>query len=112
MIRLASLLLIIIGLYGIFSTRNVIKILIGINIMEVGVNIFIITIGFVKGGAAPILDAEFISSALKFVDPLVQALVLTSIVIGFGITALGLVFARKIHSKYGTYNLDQIGGDE
>ncbi|MDX1359455.1 MAG: sodium:proton antiporter [Clostridia bacterium] len=48
---------------------------------------------------------------MKFVDPLPQALVLTSIVIGLGITALGLVFARRIHKKYGTYDLNEIGGE-
>lgn len=110
MIRLASLLLILIGFYGVFSTRNVIKILVGINIMELGVNIFIISAGFVNGGLAPILTADSFSSAMKFVDPLAQAIVLTSIVIGLGITALGLVFARKIHTKYGTYDLGEIGG--
>jgi len=112
MIRLASLLLILIGLYGIFSTRNVIKILVGVNIMELGVNIFIISVGFVSGGIAPILTSGSFSSALEFVDPLAQALVLTSIVIGLGITALGLVFARKIHSKYGTYDLNAAGGSK
>ncbi|MCK5759036.1 MAG: cation:proton antiporter subunit C [Clostridiales bacterium] len=112
MIRLASLILILIGLYGVFSTRNVIKILIGINIMELGVNIFIVSVGFVNGGLAPILTAGSFSSAMNFVDPLVQALVLTSIVIGLGITGLGLVFARKIHLKHGTYNLNEIGGGD
>ncbi len=110
MIRLASLLLILIGLYGIFSSRNVIKILIGVNVMELGVNIFIISVGFFKGGIAPILTADSFSSAMKFVDPLAQAMVLTSIVIGLGITALGLVFARKIHAQYDTYDLGAIGG--
>ena len=110
MIRLASLILILIGLYGIFSTRNVIKILIGVNIMELGVNIFIVSVGFVNGGLAPILTIENSNATLNFVDPLPQALVLTSIVIGLGITALGLVFARKIHKKYGTYDLSKIGG--
>lgn len=111
MIRLTSLILILIGLYGIFSSRNVIKILVGVNIMELGVNIFIVSVGFVSGGLAPILTAGSFSSAMKFVDPLPQALVLTSIVIGLGITALGLVFARKIHQKYGTYDLNDIGGE-
>lgn len=110
MIRLASLILILIGLYGVFSTRNVIKILVGINIMELGLNIFIISLGFVNGGLAPILTSGSFSTAMKFVDPLAQAIVLTSIVIGLGITALGLVFARKIHVKYGTYDLGEIGG--
>lgn len=111
MIRITSLILILIGIYGIFSTRNVIKILIGINIMELGVNIFIVSVGFVNGGLAPILTSENVSTYMNFVDPLPQALVLTSIVIGLGITALGLVFARRIHKKYGTYDLSKIGGE-
>lgn len=111
MIKFASLLLIVIGLYGILSTRNVIKILVGINVMEIGINIFIIAIGFVNGGAAPILSVDNPGNLMKFVDPVAQALVLTSIVIGLGVTALGLVFARKIHKKYGTYDLSEIGGE-
>jgi len=111
MIKFTSLLLIAIGLYGILSTRNVIRILVGINIMEIGINIFIVAMGYVSDGAAPILSVDSPGSLLKYVDPVAQALVLTSIVIGLGITALGLVFARRIHSKYGTYDLDSIGGD-
>ena len=111
MIKFASLLLIIIGLYGILSTRNVIKILVGINVMEIGINVFIIAMGFVYDGAAPILSADNQVNVLKFVDPVPQAIVLTSIVIGLGVTALGLVFARKIHKKYGTYDLSETGGE-
>ena len=111
MIKFASLLLIAIGLYGILSTRNVIKMLVGINIMEIGINIFIIAVGFVNGGEAPILSIDTISSTLRYVDPIAQALVLTSIVIGLGITAVGLVFARSLHKKYGTYELPESGGE-
>lgn len=110
MIRVASLLLLMIGLYGLLSTKNVIKMIISINIMELGVNIFIISIGFVTDGVAPILTSQVNSSLSNFVDPLPQALVLTSIVIGLGITALGLAFARKLYKKYGTYDLAKIGG--
>ena len=110
MIRVASLVLILIGLYGVLSTKNVIKIIVSINIMEIGINIFIISVGFVNGGIAPILTSDFNNSTLNFVDPLPQAMVLTSIVIGLGITALGLAFARKLYKKYGTYDLSEIGG--
>jgi len=47
-----------------------------------------------------------------FVDPLPQALVLTAIVIGVGTTALGLALAKKIHNQYGTFDLDEIKGEE
>jgi len=110
MIRIASLVLILIGLYGVLSTKNVIKIIISINIMEIGINIFIVSVGFIKNGIAPILTSEFTTSSLNFVDPLPQAMVLTSIVIGLGLTALGLAFARKLYKKYGTYDLSEIGG--
>ena len=110
MILIVSVILILIGLYQLLETRNVIKMLVGLNIMEIGVNIFIIAIGFVKGGVAPILTSEVTSNLGIFVDPLPQALVLTSIVIGLGITALGLAFAKKIYATYGTYDLSEIGG--
>lgn len=112
MIRIASLIIVLIGLYGILSTKNVIRMIIAVNIMELGVNIFIISVGFINNGIAPILTSEANSSLLDFVDPLPQALVLTSIVIGLGITALGLSFARKMHQKYGTYDLSEIGGTD
>ncbi len=111
MILIVSLILILIGLYQLLETRNIIKMLVGLNILEIGVNIFIIAIGFVKGGVAPILTSEVFNNLRTFVDPLPQALVLTSIVIGLGVTALGLAYAKKIYEMYGTYDLNEIGGD-
>jgi multicomponent Na+:H+ antiporter subunit C len=77
--------------------------------MEIGLNIFIISIGYVNGGEAPIFSSEATSSALIFVDPLPQALVLTAIVIGVGTTALALAFAKQIYAKYQTFDLDEMG---
>lgn len=105
MIQYASLVLILIGIYGLLIEKNLIKILVALNIMEVGVNLFIISIGYVEGGVAPILSSVNESNSLLFVDPLPQALVLTAIVIGVGITGVGLSFARKFYQKYGTYDL-------
>jgi multicomponent Na+:H+ antiporter subunit C len=82
--------------------------IIGLNVFEVGLNLFIISIGFNSEGIVPILnEANKISD---FVDPLPQAIVLTSIVIGFGLTAISLLVARNIHNKYGTYNINELGG--
>jgi multicomponent Na+:H+ antiporter subunit C len=82
--------------------------IVSLNVMEIGLNIFIISVGFVYDGIAPILTSTNSSSALLFVDPLPQALVLTAIVIGVGTTALGLAIAKNIYSKYGTFNLDEV----
>ena len=109
MIQYAAILLMMIGLYGLLTNRNVIKIVVSLNILEIGLNIFIISIGFVYDGIAPILTSTNNSSALLFVDPLPQALVLTAIVIGVGTTALGLALAKNIYSKYGTFEIDEMG---
>ncbi|MBU0996807.1 MAG: cation:proton antiporter subunit C [Firmicutes bacterium] len=112
MIQYAAIILIVFGLYGLLSNRNIIKMIISLNIIEIGLNIFIISVGFVYDGIAPILTSTNSSSALLYVDPLPQALVLTAIVIGVGTTALGLALAKKIYSKYGTFELDEMGDNE
>jgi multicomponent Na+:H+ antiporter subunit C len=75
--------------------------------MEIGLNIFIISIGFVYDGVAPIISSTS-EAGLLFVDPLPQALVLTAIVIGVGTTALALAIAKRIHDQYDTFELDEM----
>lgn len=108
MINLAAIFLMLIGLYGLLTTHHMIKMIVGLNVFEIGLNLFIISIGFNSNGIVPILTRT--AKVNDFVDPLPQAIVLTSIVIGFGLTALALVLARKMYNTYGTYNLDDIGG--
>ncbi len=109
MLQYAAIILIVLGLYGILSQRNIIKIIISLNVLEIGVNIFIISVGYVKDGVAPIFGDNALTNAVNFVDPLPQALVLTAIVIGVGTTALGLALAKNIYQKYGTFELDEMG---
>ena len=83
--------------------------IISLNVFEIGLNLFIISIAYIEDGIAPILTSENATSNLQFMDPLPHALVLTAIVIGVGTTALGLAFAKKIYAKYGTYEIDEMG---
>jgi len=85
--------------------------IVSLNIMEIGLNIFIISIGFNYEGIAPILTSTT-ANGLIYVDPLPQALVLTAIVIGVGTTALGLAIAKSIHKTYNTFELDETGDAE
>jgi multicomponent Na+:H+ antiporter subunit C len=99
--------LILIGLFIMLSKRNLIKVIIGISILETGVNLFIISVGYIEKGTAPIfskagLDVE------KMVDPVPQALVLTAIVIGLAVLALALSLAIRLYNHYGTLNLQKI----
>lgn len=112
MIQYVALILMLIGIYGLLTHKNVIKIIIALNVFEIGLNLFIISIAYIKDGKAPILTEAINSTAFNFVDPLPHALVLTAIVIGVGTTALGLAIARKLYQQYGTFDLDKMGVKE
>jgi len=99
--------LIFIGLYIIMVKHNLIKVIIGLSIMETGVNLFLICIGYIKGGTAPIFSRESIEAA-SMVDPVPQALVLTAIVIGVAVLALALSLAIRLYGHYGTLDLRRI----
>lgn len=99
--------LFLIGLYGVITRRNIIKIIIGLSIMEDSLNLFFILIGYVKKGEIPIIDVNA-PFPLKVVDPLPQALILTSIVIGLATTALLLAIAIRIYKKYKTFDISEI----
>lgn len=104
------LMLFMVGLYGVLVKRNLIKIIISLIIMESAVNVFIVMVGYRKDGIAPIMskamDAEtFVRST---VDPVPQALVLTAIVIGLGVTAMTVAIAMRLYERYGTYDIKEI----
>ena len=105
-IYLLCALLFVIGLCGVIIQRSLIKIIIGICIMEYAINLFFVLIGYKEGGVAPIITKG--ENLSIFVDPLPQALVLTTIVIGLGTTALLVSIAIRIYHKYGTFDIDKI----
>jgi multisubunit Na+/H+ antiporter MnhC subunit len=110
-------LLFMVGLYCTVVKKNIVKIVIGLAVMEYAANLFLIMLGYRIGGIAPIIDktylesgkgqiaANFINSA---VDPLPQALVLTAIVIALGSLALMVSMCIKIYEKYGTLDITEI----
>jgi len=103
-----------IGLYAVATKRNLIKIVIGFIIMENSVNLLLIMIGYRVGGRAPIIWknaaglADVAGFAQHSVDPLPQALVLTSIVISLGVTALMVAICLRVYQRYGTFDLTEI----
>jgi multisubunit Na+/H+ antiporter MnhC subunit len=86
--------------------RNIIKIIIGIVICEYAVNLFFILSGYKMNGRSPIYSVD--QKILDMVDPLPQALALTSIVIGLATTALLVGIAIRIYEKYGTFDITKI----
>jgi multicomponent Na+:H+ antiporter subunit C len=94
-------LVILIGLWGLLTQKNLIKIVIGFALFDTGIHIVMVSIGYIKNGTAPILDSavDVNNAANVVVDPIPQALVLTAIVIGLGITALMLSYVLKMYQK-------------
>ncbi|MBN2444370.1 MAG: cation:proton antiporter subunit C [Spirochaetales bacterium] len=97
--------LVCVGLFGILTEKNMVKILLALNIVETGINLFLVAIGYTKDGIAPIITGTQMSG---FVDPLPQALVLTSIVIGLGTTALALGLIMKHVKNTGSLSLESV----
>ncbi|HAF71468.1 MAG: Multisubunit Na+/H+ antiporter, MnhC subunit [Acetothermia bacterium 64_32] len=94
------------GLWTLLSRRNLIKLAIGITLIESGVNLFLVALGYVERGVAPIYT--YAPPRAKMVLPTPQALTLTSIVIGLATTALMLAFAVVIYRHRGTLDARKI----
>ena len=100
--------LMMIGFYIVIAHNNLVKKIVGLNIFQVSVFVFYITMAKVKGGTAPIL-AEGIEI---YSNPLPHVLILTAIVVGVATTALGLALVVRIHDAYGTIEDDEIEARE
>jgi multicomponent Na+:H+ antiporter subunit C len=98
--------LFLVGLYGVITRRNLIKIAISLSVMEFSCFLFFALIGYINGGVAPIVDVN--DPVKTYVDPLPQAIVLTAIVIGLATTAMLMAVIIRIYRKYKTFDIREI----
>jgi multisubunit Na+/H+ antiporter MnhC subunit len=103
-----GLLLILIGLWGMLTHRNILRIIIGFSLIGTGTHIVIVAIGYVTNGTAPIIDRALSASeaASRAVDPIPSALVVTAIVIGMAVTAVMLAYAIRLYDSKKTLSID------
>jgi multicomponent Na+:H+ antiporter subunit C len=105
-----ALALIPVGLYAIVAKKNLVKVIVGVATLEYGVNLFLVLLAYRWGGIAPIFtpgdDKEWF--ARKAVDPLPQAMILTSIVIGLAVIALLISVSLRLYQKYGTFDVTEM----
>jgi multicomponent Na+:H+ antiporter subunit C len=92
------------GFYIVISRTNLIKKLVGLNVFQASVFVLYISMGKIIGGTAPILE----NSYEVYSNPLPHVLILTAIVVGVAITALGMALVVRIHEAYGTVEEDDI----
>ena len=98
------LLLILVAIAGLILTDNLIKKIVSLNILNSALVILFVWWGSLSGSEAPIL----LSGVQDIVDPLPQALVVTSIVIGLGVTTLAIALCIRLYEKYGTFDISEI----
>lgn len=96
-----------VGVYMLLS-KSLLRIILGMSLLTHGVHLLLLTMSSLKTGAPPIAGEQ----AQRFVDPLPQALILTSIVISFGVTALFIVIAYRAYKKLQTDNMDELRGEQ
>jgi multicomponent Na+:H+ antiporter subunit C len=103
-------LLILIGLWGMLTHRNILRIIIGFSLIDTGMHIVLVATGYITGGTAPIIDEALgaADAARRAVDPIPAALVVTAIVIGFSVTAIMLSFAIRLHATRKTLSIDAL----
>lgn len=98
-------LLMVIGLFTVLFKKNLIKIIMGITIMQNGANLFLVSLAYRSGEYAPIFTS---AESTEMVMPTPHALTLTSIVIGLATTALMLSFTIMIKRHYGSINTEDV----
>ncbi len=96
--------LMMMGFYIVIANGNLIRKLIGLNIFQVSVFILFISMGYLKGGTAPIYSEAY----TQYSAPLPHVLILTAIVVGIATTALGLALTIRIYQAYGSIDEDEI----
>ncbi|PPA70002.1 Na(+)/H(+) antiporter subunit C [Jeotgalibacillus proteolyticus] len=89
-------------------SKSLIRIIIGTVLLGHGSHLLLLTMSGLKSGSAPVL----MDNISEYADPLPQALVLTAIVISFGVTAFFLVLAYRAYQELGTDNMEQMRGTE
>ena len=102
-----TLLLLLLGVYGMISCKNYMKKLICMNIMQVAVIFFYLCFAQKKGGTIPVA-LDTIVNADKYVNPIPHGLMLTAIVVSLGTTGVGLALLTRIKEKYGSIEEDDI----
>ena len=99
------------GLYMLMR-RSIVKLVIGLSLLGHGANLLIFTVGGITRGVPPFIPPGQVVPAGPIPDPLPQALILTAIVIGFGVQAFALVLIKRAYESVGTDDIEKIRSTE
>ncbi len=102
-----AMLLFVIGFSNLLLQKNLIRKIIGLNIMDTAVYLFLALKGYIEGRKAPIV-VDGVQSMEAYVNPIPSGLVLTGIVVSVSVSALMLALTIRLYRRYHTLDLDEI----
>ncbi len=102
-----AMILFVIGFTNLLLQPNLIKKIIGLNIMDTAIYLFLALKGYIEGRKAPIIT-DGVESVEAYINPIPSGLVLTGIVVSVSVTALMLALTIRLYRRYHTLNLDEI----
>jgi multicomponent Na+:H+ antiporter subunit C len=96
------------GFYVVIAQGNLIKKIVGLNIFQTSVFVFYISLAKLEGGTAPV----YLEGVTAYTNPLPHVLILTAIVVGVALTAMGLALAVRVYEAYGSLEEDEINAQD
>ena len=102
-----AVVLFVIGLSMLLFQRNLIRKIIGMNIMDTSVYLFLASMGYIRGRKAPIIE-NGVQEVSAYINPVPAGLVLTGIVVSVSVTAVMLSLSVRLYKRYHTLDLDDI----
>ena len=99
--------LLLVGLYGVVTSRHLVHLVICLSVMQASTYVLLLAVGYRNGAAAPIFAD--IPTGSNVVDPVVQSLTLTDVVVEATVAALLLALAVQAHKRFGTCDPDELG---
>jgi multicomponent Na+:H+ antiporter subunit C len=104
-----ALWLFLVGLYGVVTSRNLLHQIISLSVVQASTYVLLLAVGYRRGGSAPVLAGAGANAAGRLaVDPVVQALASTDVVVGAAVTALLLGIAVQVHKRTGSLDPEDL----
>lgn len=105
--QIAAVFLFVIGMLNLILAKNLIKKIIGLDIMDAAVYLFLGSMGYIEGRSAPIV-VDGITDVEAYINPIPAGLVLTGIVVSVSVSALMMALSVNLYRQYNTLNIDEI----
>ena len=96
----------VVGLYGVVTSRNLVHLIVCLAVAQSSTYLVLLSIGYKRGGVPPVFSDQ--PPSARAVDPVVQALALTDVVVGTTVTAMLLAIAVQAHKRYGSLDPEEL----